>query len=481
MTPTLAAALHPEGVLRSPGRDALSTMELIGLAERLADAVRIPGSAAPQRIWLATDDPALLLPAALTLADGHSCLLVSAALKPPEYDRLAETTWPDLVLTDPGAAGLWQWAKQRQAACAEIGALLARETVTVEPGAGEAGAPGIGFFTSGTTGRPKHIGFTPAQIVTAAGGVADRLRLCPADTGLALSPLNHTLGFVTTVLAPLLRGGRVTVGGVRDVAALAEVTERDRPTWCASVPAVLSQLQRLSESGRISLPELRLLRGSAAALGARRQVALAEHFGVPVVSAYVMTEAPGELASQGLPPEVATPGTVGHPTLCEIEVRDEQGRVVTGEPGEIWARGAIISAGARTVEGWLPTADLGVRAANGELTVLGRLDDVINCGGENVLAYEVETAAQSCPGVTEAVAYPVPDELLGATVGLVLTASPGVTRSQLRKHLMGLLSTQKLPRTFLAVEDIPRTPRGKISRRQLHTQLAALASVTELP
>jgi O-succinylbenzoic acid--CoA ligase len=147
-----------------------------------------------------------------------------------------------------------------------------------------------------------------------------------------------------------------------------------------------------------------------------------------------------------------------------------------GEVGEILVRGPTVSPGyagdnkpATDAEGWLHTGDLGRFDEEGFLHVLGRRDNVIVSGGENVHPAEVETVLQSHPAVSEVCVVGAPDPEWGAAVVACvrLHERETATEVELREHARQRLAGFKLPRRIIFVEDFPRTAAGKIARREL--------------
>ena len=216
-------------------------------------------------------------------------------------------------------------------------------------------------------------------------------------------------------------------------------------------------------------PGLRFLRASAAPLAADVARQLEDHYSAPVISAYVMTEAPGEIASQA-PDRDRRAGTVGKPTLCDVEIRSEGRLLPAGRSGEIWIRGPNVVPAGRA---WVPTKDVGWLDDDGFLRVTGRVDDIINSGGLKIWPPDVEIAARADPVVATAVAFPVPHPGMGETVGLAVVPVPGrtVDRAALRRRLRATLPRSAWPSTIVVCAEIPRSARGKISRRRLWLQL----------
>ncbi|NUT32621.1 MAG: AMP-binding protein [Hamadaea sp.] len=446
----LQALLDAIGAHRADAALSASDGRTLGRADLLAHAVgfgdRLP-PLGPGDIWIGVADHLTHTVAAL----GALGLADTVLLDPGTVVATAEgLPRPARVITDRADTALARWAADR--------GLL---TVVDRAGAGTPGPArrprpdtALKFLTSGTTGAPKVIEHHARQVLAATQGVAERLRLGSQDVSLTLTAQNHTLGFITGVLTPLASGGSVAFGDLAEPATLAARIATSGATWCAASPAIHLLVLDVSRRAGFRWPGLRFLRSSAAPLTADTAGALEEHFGVPAINAYVLTEAPGEAASQFVD-EPRTPGTVGRPSLCEIEIRDGvvclRGPNVTGPPG------------------WFATGDLGTFDRSGALTILGRRDDLINRGGFKIPPHTVEAAALRHPHIAEAAAFPVPHAQLGDAVGLVVTARrPHVLSvADVRNHLRTQLSRRMWPDRIVVTDEIPRNQRGKIARRTL--------------
>src|SRR5262249_2094134 len=158
----------------------------------------------------------------------------------------------------------------------------------------------------------------------------------------------------------------------------------------------------LSAAG-LPWPGLRFLRSSAAPMTAESVGELEDYYSAPVVNAYAMTEAPGEVASQA-PDTDRLHGTVGKPTLCEVRIKSDGREVPAGKAGEIWIRGpnVVLPRSAKSGD-WLPTGDIGSLDGDGFLRITGRVDDIINSGGLKIWPPDVEAAARTDPSVATAV------------------------------------------------------------------------------
>jgi oxalate---CoA ligase len=451
--------------------------DIAGAAVGIADSL---GRPADPCVWVSARDRYVIVTAAI---GGLSCAPV--ALVDPDsplrtFSALAESSRPSLLVTDDRDSGAARWATAaRVPVCRLTRADFGRPVPPSTPVAERSGTT-LRVFTSGTTGVPKCVHIGGAQLTAAVTGVAERLALGPSDVSLSVAPLPHTLGFITTVLVPLARGGTVAFADPRQGKEVLRMLALARPTWCAAAPRALQLLHTILSRAGATWPDLRFLRCSAAPIDPAVTELLEGHFGVPLVSAYAMSEAPGEIASQDLAgPRV--PGTVGRPTLCEVEIRSDAGPVPAGVTGEVWISGPNVVTGAfgRPVSSWVPTGDVGT-LDDGVLRLTGRRHDVINQGGLKVWPPDVEAVASRHPGVASAVAFPVPHAGLGEAVGLVVVPREGarLQRRELRVHLMSGLPRPLWPHQIVIADRIPLSDRGKVQRRGLWEALQAVTGET---
>jgi fatty-acyl-CoA synthase len=175
-------------------------------------------------------------------------------------------------------------------------------------------------------------------------------------------------------------------------------------------------------------------------------------------------------------------GSIGRPVMfTEIRLSDENGNeVVTGEIGEMWIRGPHVSNGywnnpAATAEayvegGWFRTGDLARRDSDGFFYIAGRRKDMFISGGVNVYPAEVEAELVQHPRVRDAAVIGVPDPKWGE-VGVAFVVANDVDASDLEAFLAGRLARYKVPRTFVFIDALPRTPYGKVLKEELRKQL----------
>ena len=132
---------------------------------------------------------------------------------------------------------------------------------------------------------------------------------------------------------------------------------------------------------------------------------------------------------------------------------------------------------AALVDGWYRTGDLGYRDSDGYLYIVDRKKDMIISGGENIYSLEVETVIAQFPGVIEVAVFGIPDETWGETVCAVIVAADPIDVEQVTWHCRQSLAGYKIPRRIVVQEaSLPRTPSGKVLKRDLREALASLAS-----
>ncbi len=235
---------------------------------------------------------------------------------------------------------------------------------------------------------------------------------------------------------------------------------------------------------------MRFLRSSSAALPASEMVRLEERFGVPVIEAYSMTEAAHQMCANPLRGE-RRPGSVGIGANVELAILDARGtQLAPGEVGEVAVRGENVMHGYHNnpaanaeafTNGWFRTGDSGRIDESGYLTLVGRIKELINRGGEKISPVEIDDALLSHPGVIEAVAFGVPDEKYGEAVAAAVVVREGTSAADLRAHVAARVASFKVPGVVHLIDEIPRTPTGKIQRRIVAAAFAPAPGVKANP
>jgi acyl-CoA synthetase (AMP-forming)/AMP-acid ligase II len=340
------------------------------------------------------------------------------------------------------------------------------------------------MFTGGTTGVPKMVPWTRDNLAASVWAIVAGYGLGPDDATVAVMPLYHGHGLLAALLATLASGGTVLLPARGrfsahtfwdDIAAV-------RATWYTAVPTIH---QILLERARTERPAgrpagLRLIRSCSAPLTAETAQALQETFCAPVVCAFGMTEATHQVATtrpdQAENP-AATPGLVGRSTGPDIRIAAPGGGPASpGDVGEVWLRGPTVVRGylgdpaitaANFTDGWLRTGDLGSLTATGELTIRGRIKELINRGGEKISPEHVEAILASHPDVLEVAVFGAPDTLYGETVAAVIVPRGGAapTPGELAEFCRGRLAPFEVPAAFRVASELPHTAKGSLDRR----------------
>jgi O-succinylbenzoic acid--CoA ligase len=314
----------------------------------------------------------------------------------------------------------------------------------------DAEAPGVDvavavMHTSGTTAAPKPVVLTRRNFEASALGSAVALGLDPAERWLCPMPLTHVGGLSIPIRSAIYATTAVLHGGFDTGAVVAELMDPDRRITLVSL--VPTMLARLLDAGLERPPTLRwaLLGGGpiAPALLERARAS-----GVPVAPTYGMTEACSQIATFGWP-------------LAGVELAVSD--------GEVLVRGPIVSAGAVSEDGWLHTGDVGRFDDRGRLEIIGRKADTIVTGGENVAPAEVEAVLLEHPAVADAAVHARTDPEWGEAVVATIVLGDGlsVTADELRAHCAARLAGFKVPKEVGFADRLPRTPSGKLLRRQL--------------
>ena len=266
------------------------------------------------------------------------------------------------------------------------------------------------LHTSGTTSRPKGVPLTHGNLMASIRNIAGHYRLSPADTGLVVMPLFHVHGLMGATLSSLWAGATLVVPSRFSAQTFWPAVKAHRVNWYSAVPTIHQiLLQRADSDGAPTQPGLRFIRSCSSALAPATMAQLEARFNAPVLEAYAMTEASHQMTSNPLPPAEHKPGSVGQGTNVEVAIMDEQGNLqaVSGTPGEVVIRGANVTRGYHNnpdanesafTNGWFRTGDRGVLDAEGYLTLIGRIKELINRGGEKITPLEIDAVLLSSPG-----------------------------------------------------------------------------------
>jgi fatty-acyl-CoA synthase len=354
--------------------------------------------------------------------------------------------------------------------------LLARSTPRPpRPFTRERGSTRIILQTSGTTGTPKGaIRETGGGETAALLGVLSAVPFAEDDLVVVPAPLFHAFGLLTFSLT-LLVGAATVLPDRFDPKQTLELVERHRASGLAAVPVMLRRMLQLDdpEADRIDLSSLRTLLASGDAMPPELRQDITDRFGPVLHDLYGSTEA-GWVAVATPDVLAERPAAVGRPVPgVDVRVLDEDDRqVAPGEHGEIHVRSAARFKGythqTDAADGAVATGDLGFVDDAGVLHVVGRADDMVIIGGENVYPVEVEAVIERLDGVVDVAVLGVDDEEYGQVLAAFVTGD--ADPDEVRERCKAELASFKVPRRVEVLDELPRTTTGKLRRAELAEQ-----------
>jgi long-chain acyl-CoA synthetase len=339
-------------------------------------------------------------------------------------------------------------------------------------------------YTGGTTGVSKGAMLSHGNLVS---NTMQMLAMCDAfiregkEVVLTALPLYHIFAFTVNLLGFYDRGARnILIPSPRPPSNLKRAFENYKITWLTGVNTLFNAL--LNERWFSETPPRHLVASAAGGMALHQSVAEKWRTvtGTPIVEGYGLTESSPVLSFNPLGGTVKD-GTFGIPVpSTDLQcVGDDDKPVAVGEPGEIIARGPQIMQGywQRDADskdtlkgGWLHTGDIGVMDADGYFTIVDRKKDMVLVSGFNVYPNEVEEQIAAVPGVTEVGVIGVPDDKTGEAVrAYVVAGSPAATEADILAYCREHLAAYKVPRSVVFVDELPKSPIGKILRRELRT------------
>ena len=346
-------------------------------------------------------------------------------------------------------------------------------------------------YTGGTTGVSKGAMLSHGNLV------ANTLQMIAhCGTGmragkeivLTALPLYHIFAFTVNLLGFYYNGARnILIPSPRPPSNLRRAFDNYKITWLSGVNTLFNAL--LNERWFQDAPPKHLHASAAGGMSLQASVAQRwrELTGTPIVEGYGLTESSPVLTFNPLT-GMAKDGTTGIPVpSTEIKCIDDNGNEVAfGEPGEVIARGPQIMLGywqrpeesAKTLkDGWLHTGDVAVMDADGYFTIVDRTHDMIIVSGFNVYPNEIEEQIAAVPGVLEVGVIGVPDEKSGERVRAYIKAMvPAPSKEEIIAHCRANLAAYKIPQEVVFVEDLPKSPIGKILRRTLRDEAIGKSS-----
>jgi long-chain acyl-CoA synthetase len=396
----------------------------------------------------------------------------------------------DVVLFDwdakqpvPPAATVWAAAGRR---LHSMSGLLAQQPATLPVSRNISLDLASVVYTSGSTGLPKGVTLTHANIVAAATSITTYLRNEPDDIILSPLPLAFDYGLYQVLMAFRV-GATVVLEKCVYPYKYIEVIVKERVTGLPITYTICSILLNLNDPGEHDFSSVRYLTNTGQALPERhirRMRAL-----MPRARIYLMYGLTECKRVAYLPPELidSKPTSVGIPIPdTEAWIEDESGAVITtpGVAGELIVRGPhvmvgywnrpeetaqVLRPGRHPYERELRTGDLFRQDADGHLYFISRRDDLIKTAGERVSPREVENVLYELDAVKEAAVIGIPDEMLGSAIKAFVALREGMmlTEAEVIKHCQKRLERSRVPKQVAFVAELPKTSSGKISKKGL--------------
>ncbi|MET0853299.1 MAG: long-chain-fatty-acid--CoA ligase [Microterricola sp.] len=347
-------------------------------------------------------------------------------------------------------------------------------------------------YTSGTTGSPKGAILSHRNLrANALQGQAWVPGLRPGhEVFYAVLPMFHAYGLTLCLTFAMSMGARLVLFPKFDEGLVLDAARTSPPTFLPAVPPIYERLAKAAEKRKVSLGSIRFAISGAMNLPLSTVESWERSTGGQLVEGYGMTESSPVAAGNPFGP-ARRAGTVGVPfPSTEIRVVDPENPHVdrgVGEEGELLLRGPQVFSGywnrpeetlavllpAPDGAPWLRTGDIVTVSADGFITIVDRMKELIITGGFNVAPSEVEEALLSHESIADAAVVGLPAPGGGEVVTAAVVLAPGATLdvAALREHCRGKLSAYKVPRQIVAVDELPRSLIGKVLRRQVREQL----------
>ncbi|OBF49335.1 acyl-CoA synthetase [Mycobacterium sp. 852002-53434_SCH5985345] len=338
------------------------------------------------------------------------------------------------------------------------------------------------LLTSGTTGTPKGANQTGGNAgIGTLKAILDRTPWRAEETVVVVAPMFHAWGFSQLIFAASMACTVVTRRKF-DPEATLDLIDRNQATGLAVVPVMFDRIMELPPEvrKRYSCKSLRFAAASGSRMRPDVVTAFMDEFGDVIYNNYNATEA-GMIATATPQDLRAAPDTAGRPAGgTEIRILDSDfNELPAGEVGTIYVRNDTQFEGytSGTTKdfhaGFMSSGDVGYLDEAGRLFVVGRDDEMIVSGGENVYPIEVEKTLAAHPDVAEAAVIGVDDEQYGQRLAafVVLSAGAQATPETLKQHVRENLANYKVPREIAVLDELPRGSTGKIQRNELQSRV----------
>ncbi|HEY5609923.1 MAG TPA: AMP-binding protein [Thermoanaerobaculia bacterium] len=337
------------------------------------------------------------------------------------------------------------------------------------------------LYTSGTTGNPKGVMTPRRQLLWNGYNTVINWGLREDDVSPVFTPIYHAGGLAAFMIPIFCVGGTIVLHKAFDAAEVWRTIERERCTVVLGVPTIWKMLLEAPAFATANLDSVRWFISGGAPLPAfvadayrRRGVAMRQGFGLTEVGVNCFTMTNEESRRKA--------GSIGRPLMfTEVKLLDaEEREVAVGEVGEIHIRGPHVSSGywqneaetaaAYLSEGWFKTGDLARRDEEGFFYIAGRRKEMFISGGVNVYPAEIENELLLHPAVNDAAVVAIPDDTWGEA-GIAFVVARGVSSDELAAYLAERIAKYKVPKRFVFLDELPRSPYGKVEKVKLRERI----------
>jgi fatty-acyl-CoA synthase len=330
------------------------------------------------------------------------------------------------------------------------------------------------LYTSGTTGKPKGVMIPRRQLLWNGYNTAINWGLRDDDVSPVFTPMYHAGGLAAFLIPIFCAGGTIVLHKSFNVAEVWRTIEAEGCTVVLGVPTIWKLLLDAPEYATVNLERVRWFISGGAPLP-QYLIDAYQKRGIVFKQGYGMTEVGVNCFTMTVDDSFRKPGSIGRPMMF-TEVRLTN---MDGEVGEMEIRGAHLSQGywnneaataeAYGVDGWFRTGDLARRDEDGFFFIAGRRKEMFISGGVNVYPAEIEAELVSHAAVADAAVLPVADETWGE-VGVAFVVGSAAAE-ELEAYLLTRLARYKVPRRYVFVDSLPRTPYGKVEKARLRDML----------
>jgi long-chain acyl-CoA synthetase len=335
------------------------------------------------------------------------------------------------------------------------------------------------LFTSGTSGEPKGVELTQRNLLSNCRDCIATAQMQPDHRFLNCLPPFHVFGLLANVIVPAALGASVYCIPRFQPAAVARALREHNISIMLAIPSMYRALLRLKSAPDDCMRGVYLAVSGGEPLPDAVYDGVRERFGVELLQGYGLTETSPVCTLEI--PTARKRGSIGRAVQnVSVRVVDAAGNdVPPDQDGEIWVRGPNVMKGyyqrpddtraVITPDGWFRTGDGGRIDADGFVTITGRIKDLIIVGGENVYPREIEAVLETDPGVAEAAVVGMPDASRGEVpVAFVIPAEgAALDETALRTLARNQLAGYKVPKQIRIVNELPRSPIGKVLKRKL--------------